>query len=43
MRIVMNKIVFFKLLFNSECYLFSHILLNPYVYVILNRLTEIKA
>ena len=29
--------------FNKVCYLFSCILLNTYIYVILDRMTEIKA
>ena len=44
--IVTNKIVFW-LRFNNACYLFIYLfgcsLLNLYIYVILDRLTEIKA
>ena len=42
LSIIMNKVVF-SLRFNNMCYLFSYTLLNPYIYVILDRLTEIKA
>ena len=40
--ILINKTVF-SLKFNSTCYYFSFTLLNPYIYVILDRPTEIKA
>ena len=36
-------IIVFQLRFNSTCYLFSCKLLNIYIYVILDKLTEIKA
>ena len=38
----MNKIVFY-LRFNSVCYLFRCTLLNPYIYVNLDRLRETKS
>ena len=40
--IIQDKIVF-QFRFNSVCYVFSDTLLNHYIYVILDRLTEMKA